>query len=74
MEKKYPKRKKGQPYPARPRKPLPKGTDESTDSLYHIAIAIAFGILLCLVMGTLDFVSQDTTPTTDTTETIEYFE
>ena len=73
MEKNYPKKKKAEFYSAIPSKPLRKGTEESADSLYHIVIAVVFGILLCLVMGALDFVSQDTTPTTDVTETIEYF-
>ena len=73
MEKKYPE-KKGNPHSARPRKPPPKKTVESENSLYHIAIMIVFGTSLCLFMGALDYVSQDTTPTADVTETIEYFE
>jgi hypothetical protein len=74
MEKKYPKKKKGQPSPARPRKPSPKETAESTESLYNIAIVILFGISLCLAMGALDYVSQGRTPTADMRQTIEYFE
>jgi hypothetical protein len=74
MEKKYPKKKKGQPYPARPRKPSPKETAVSADSLYQIAIVIVVGISLCLFMGALDYVSQDTTPSADMRQTIEYFE
>ena len=74
MEKTYPKKKKAESYSAVQSKPLGKGKEESADSLYHIVIAVVFGILLCLVMGALDFVSQDTTPTTDMTDTMEYFE
>ena len=73
MQKKYPKKERGLPFSAIPRKPLPKKTEESADSLYHIVIAIVFGVFLCLSMGALDYVSQDMTPTTDTTESIEYF-
>jgi hypothetical protein len=71
---KYRKTKKGALYPPTPRKPVPKGRDESTDSLYHIAVMMVVGVLLCLLMGALDHVSQDTTPTTDTTGAIDYFE
>ena len=74
MEMKNPKKKKGQHNPARPRKPSPKGTAESADSLYHIAIVILIGISLCLGLGALDYVLQNTTPTANTTETTEYFE
>ena len=70
---KYPK-KKGELYPPIPRKPRPKETEKSQDSLYHIAVMILVGVLLCIVMGVLDHFSLDTTPTTDTTDTIEYFE
>jgi hypothetical protein len=71
---KYRKTKKGALYPPIPRKPVPKGIDESTDSLYHIAVMMVVGVLLCLLMGALDHVSQDTTPTTDTSGEMEYFE
>jgi hypothetical protein len=74
MKTKYLKKEKGQSYSARPRKPAPKETGESADTLYHIAIVIMFGISLCLGMAALDYVLQDTTPTANTTETIEYFE
>jgi len=73
MGKKYPKKKKEQLYPTRPRKPSPRETSESADSLYHIAIVIVIGISLCLFRGALDYVSHDTTPTADIRETIEYF-
>jgi hypothetical protein len=73
MDKKYPKKRKGQPYPAKPRKPSQKETAVSADSLYHIAIVIVVGISLCLFMGALDYVSQDMTPAADMRETIEYF-
>lgn len=65
---KYPK-KKGELSP-----PIPKKTEESEDSLYHFAVMMLVGLVLCLVMGVLDHFSLDTTPTTDTTDTIEYFE
>ena len=74
MEEKYPKKEKEQPHPARPRKPSPKETSESADSLYYIAIVIVIGISLCLFMGALDYVSQDTTPATNIRQTIEYFQ
>jgi len=74
MEEKYPKKEKGQPHPARPRKPSPKEREESADTLYHITIVIIIGISLCLFMGALDYVSQDTTPTANTRETIEYLD
>jgi len=74
MIKKHPKKKKRQTYPAKPRKPSPKEKAVSADSLYHIAIVIVIGISLCLFMGALDYVSQDTTPTADMRNTIEYFE
>ncbi len=73
MEAKYPKRTKRQAHSAIERKPLPKETEPSADSLYHLVIAFAFGVLLCVSLCVLDFVSKDTTPTTDTTQTIEYF-
>jgi len=74
MQKNYPKKERGLPFSSIPRKkPLPKKTEESADSLYHIVIAIAFGVFLCLSMGALDYLSQDMTPTTDTTESIEHF-
>jgi|GEM_PF-3348441 len=74
MEKKYPKTKNRESRRPIRRKPLPKDPEESTDSLYHIAIAIIFGIILCLVMGALDHFSLDTTPTTHRTGSIEYFD
>ena len=73
MEEKYPKNKKAHKSSAIPRKPLPKKTEESADSPYYLVIAFAFGILLCVSLCVLDYVSKDTTPTTDTTQTIEYF-
>lgn len=73
METKYPKIKKRQTYSSIERKPLPKETEPSADSLYHLVIAFAFGILLCVSLCVLDYASKDTTPTTDTTQTIEYF-
>jgi hypothetical protein len=72
MEKKYPK-KKGQPYSAIPRKPLHNKAEESTNSLYHLVIALAFGFFFCLSMCVLDYVAQDTAPSTNMTETIEFF-
>jgi len=71
---KYRKTKKGVLYPPIPRKPAPKGRDESTDSLYHIAVMMVVGVILCLLIGALDHFSQDTTPTTDTTSAMEYFD
>ena len=71
---KYRKTKNGVLYPPIPRKPVPKGRDESTDSLYHISVMMGVAVILCLLMGALDHFSQDTTPTTDTTGAIEYFE
>jgi len=73
-EKNHPKKKKGQPYPAGPRKPSPKGIAVSADSLYHIVVVILIGISLCLFMGALDHVSQGTTPTADMGGTIDYVE
>jgi hypothetical protein len=73
MEEKCAKKRKGQPYSAIPRQPLPRKTEESVSSLYHLVIAIGFGIFLCISMCVLDYVSQDTTPATDTTEIIDYF-
>jgi hypothetical protein len=70
---KYPK-KKGEQYPPLPRKPLPKETEESQDSLYNFAVMMLVGLVLCLVMGVVDHFSLDTTPTTDTTDTVEYIE
>lgn len=72
MKEQYTKNRKGQAYSARPHKPMPKKTEESADSLYHLAIAIVFGIVLCFSLCVLDYVSKDTTPTTETTETLEY--
>ena len=72
MAKRSSKQEKRQAYSAIPGKPLPRNTEESADSLYHIVIAIVFGIFFCLSMGVLDYISQDKTPVTDTTETIEY--
>jgi len=72
MEKKCPK-KKGEPYSAIPRKPLPKKAEESENPIYHIVIALGFGFLLCLSMGVLDYFAQDTAPFTNTTEIIESF-
>jgi len=74
MESKYSKKEMGPTNPSIQRKPLPKEKEASDESLYHIAIAIVCGLLLCLVVATLDYVSQETTPTTETTDTIEYFE
>ena len=74
MEEKYPKKERGQPQPSRPRKPSPKEREESANTLYHIAIAIIIGISLCLFMGALDYVSQDTTPTASKRATIEYLD
>jgi len=71
---KYRKTKEGVLYPSIPHKPVPKGRDESTDYLYHIGVMMVVGILLCLLMGVLDHVWQDTTPTTDTSGEMEYFE
>ena len=74
METKYRKTKKGALYPPILRNPVPKGRDESTDYLYHIGVMMVVGILLCLLMGVLDHVWQDTTPKTDTSGEMEYFE
>ena len=74
METKYRKTKEGVLYPSIPHKPLPKARDDSKDYLYHIGVMMAVGILLCLLMGVLDHVWQDTTPTTDTSNEMEYFE
>ena len=74
MEKRDRKKKKALQYPAGPRKPSPSKREESADSLYYIAIVAVVGISLCLIMGAFDYVSQNTTPIADTTETIEYFE
>ena len=74
MEKKFRSKKKARPFPAGQRKPSPKRTEESGDTLYYIAIVTVVGISLCLVMGAFDYVSQNTTPIADITETIEYFE
>ena len=72
MGKKSSKKEKRRAYSSIPGKPLPRNTEESADSLYHIVIAIVFGIVLCLSIGVLDSVSQDETPATGITETIEY--
>ena len=72
MEKKYRKMRKGELYPPIPRKPVPKGTEESSGFLYYIAVMMLFGVVLCLVLGALDYVSQDMTPIT--TDAVEYFE
>ena len=71
MERKYYMAKNGELYPPIPRKPSPKGTNESTGSLYHIAVMILFGLLLCFVMGALDYVSEDMTPVSNMTETLD---
>ena len=74
MERNHPKKKKGQPYPARPRKRSLKGIEVSADSLYPIVVVILIGISLCFFMGALDHVSQGTTPTANMGGTIEYVE
>jgi hypothetical protein len=61
-------------FPLVQRKPVQKATEESGDSLYHIALMILVGVMLCLVLGALDYVSEDTVPPAYTTEIIESFE
>ena len=70
---KYP-RKKGEQYPPIPGKPLPKKTEDTQNSLYHYAVMMFVGLVLCLIMGVHDHLSPDTVPATDTTDTIEYIE
>jgi hypothetical protein len=74
MEKLKYAKKKGKRNAPIPRKPIPRKTEESQDSLYHFAVMMLVGLVLCLIMGVLDRISQDTTPTTDTTNTIEYID
>jgi hypothetical protein len=72
MEKKHRKMIKGELYPPIPLKPVPKGREKASDSFYYIAVVMLVGVLLCLVLGALDYVSQDITPIT--TDRVEYFE
>ena len=70
MDKKHPKKSKRVAHAPGPGHTLRKDTEASDNSLFHIAIVIVFGILLCLFMGALDHVSKETTPISDTMETI----
>jgi len=72
--KKYLGKESGESNPTIPRNPQPKGAGESSDSIYHVVFVILVGILLCLALGVLDFLSQETTSTTNTTKMIEYRE
>ena len=72
--KKYLGKKRGGSNPTIPRNPQPKGAGESSDSIYHLVFMILVGVLLCLAIGVLDFLSQETASTTRTTKMLEYRE
>jgi hypothetical protein len=74
LEKKYLEKKKGESHPTLPREPQAKGAGESSDSLYQIFFMILVGVLLCLAVGVLDFLSQEEASTTNTTGMVTYTE
>ena len=74
LEKKYLEKKRGESYPTIPSEPQAKGADESSDSLYQIFFMILVGVLLCLAIGILDFFSQETASTNNTTGMVTYTE
>jgi hypothetical protein len=74
MEEKHLEKKRKDSRPGVPRRPQPRGRGEPQGSLYHIVFMILVGVLLCLAVGVYDFLSQEDASTTDTTESMEYFE
>jgi hypothetical protein len=74
VEREYFEKKGRASHPTIPRSPQPKEAGESQDSIYHVVFMILVGALLCFAMGVLDFLSQETASTTNTTNTVEYRE